>query len=71
MGKISTGSKLRDINIEIEDASCPLCGSSEETGNHLFTYCLVASRVWLYTAARCRVAPFIVYTFREIDFGAS
>ncbi|KAJ0453876.1 hypothetical protein HanIR_Chr15g0734021 [Helianthus annuus] len=53
-------------NIEIEDIVFPLCGSKEELSNHLFTSCMVASRVWHYISRWCKIALFIVHTVREL-----
>ncbi|PWA39897.1 RNA-directed DNA polymerase, eukaryota [Artemisia annua] len=37
MGRIPTASALRHINILIADVSCVLCGSADESVDHLFT----------------------------------
>ncbi|MFS7998767.1 putative reverse transcriptase zinc-binding domain-containing protein [Helianthus anomalus] len=63
MDKIPTAMALRSRNIEFEDTMCPLCGSDDETSNHLFT---LACRVWLFVARWCKVAPFAVNTVREL-----
>ncbi|XP_021991508.1 uncharacterized protein LOC110888284 [Helianthus annuus] len=66
MGKIPTGIALRGRNIEIEEVTCPLCKTSDETINHLFTSCIVVSRIWHQISIWCKVVSFIVYTVREL-----
>ncbi|KAJ0578995.1 putative reverse transcriptase zinc-binding domain-containing protein [Helianthus annuus] len=46
LNRIPTGMALRNRNIPIVDVSCPFCNSGDETVDHLFTACVVASTVW-------------------------
>ncbi|PWA48326.1 RNA-directed DNA polymerase, eukaryota [Artemisia annua] len=66
MGRIPTACALRHRNIQIVDASCVFCGDAEETVDHLFTGCILASRVWQHISSWCKVKNFFAFSFKDL-----
>ncbi|KAM0069892.1 putative RNA-directed DNA polymerase [Helianthus debilis subsp. tardiflorus] len=66
MGKIPTGDALRRRNINIEDITCPMCSSTEESADHLFTSCYVASVVWNAISNWCRIPSIFAFSCRDL-----
>ncbi|XP_021990145.1 uncharacterized protein LOC110886634 [Helianthus annuus] len=59
MGRIAIANALKTRNIDIEDDTCSMCNSSEESARHLFCFCYIAARIWHYVGTWCRVSPFV------------
>ncbi|XP_021986529.1 uncharacterized protein LOC110882962 [Helianthus annuus] len=66
MGKILTALALKNRNIDIDDVTCHMCGSREESVNHLFSKCIIASRVWHHIVLWCKVPLFVTGSVREL-----
>ncbi|KAJ0427872.1 putative RNA-directed DNA polymerase [Helianthus annuus] len=66
MGSIPTVAALKNRNIQIEDLSCTMCNSAEETVDHIFTSCSVAVRLWELIRNWCNTPPFMVFAFRDL-----
>ena len=46
MGGIPTLMSLRNRHISVVDPMCQLCGFANESVDHIFTSCMVASILW-------------------------
>ncbi|KAJ0616064.1 hypothetical protein HanIR_Chr02g0086351 [Helianthus annuus] len=44
----------------------PFCNEFEETVEHLFTACEVASRVWSEISGWCKIPPIYFFNFKDI-----
>ena len=66
MGRIPTASALRHRNIHIVDVSCVLCGSADESVDHLFTGCIFATRLWQHVSSWCRVPNIFAFSFKDL-----
>ncbi|PWA43337.1 reverse transcriptase zinc-binding domain-containing protein [Artemisia annua] len=66
MGRIPTACALRYRNIPIVDVECMLCGDAEETVDHLFTGCIIVSRVWQHISSWCKVQNFFAFSFKDL-----
>ncbi|XP_021997730.1 uncharacterized protein LOC110894812 [Helianthus annuus] len=66
MGKIPMALALKNRNIDSDDLTCHMCGSGEYIVNHLFSRCIIASRVWHHIVLWCKVPPFVTSSTREL-----
>ncbi|XP_022031724.1 uncharacterized protein LOC110932776 [Helianthus annuus] len=66
MNKIATGEALRKRNISVEDATCPLCESDEETSEHLFISCYVASNIWNGVSSWCKIPNIFAFSLSDL-----
>ncbi|PWA98427.1 toll/interleukin-1 receptor (TIR) domain-containing protein [Artemisia annua] len=66
MGRIPTACALRHRNIQIVDSSCVFCGEVEESVDHLFTGCFLASRIWQHLSSWCKVQSFFAFSFKDL-----
>ena len=66
MGRIPTASALRHRNIPIADVSCVLCGSADESVDHLFTGCIIATRLWHHISSWCKVQNIFAFSFKDL-----
>ncbi|XP_035843936.1 uncharacterized protein LOC118490414 [Helianthus annuus] len=66
MDKFPTGEALRKRNIMIEDSTCPLCGSDEETSEHLFISCSIAFIVWNGVSSWCKIPNIFVFSITDL-----
>ncbi|XP_021985967.1 uncharacterized protein LOC110882195 [Helianthus annuus] len=66
INRIPTGVALRNRNIPIVDVSCPLCNSGDETVDHLFTACVVASTVWQFVSSWCIIPSIFAFSFKDL-----
>ncbi|PWA99597.1 RNA-directed DNA polymerase, eukaryota [Artemisia annua] len=67
MGRIPTALALRHRNIPIADVSCLLCGSAEESVDHLFTGCIIASRLWQHISSWCKTQDIFAFSFKSVE----
>ncbi|XP_022041955.1 uncharacterized protein LOC110944608 [Helianthus annuus] len=68
-GKIPTGVALLKRNIHVEDTLCPLCMSDDETTEHLFLSCFIASNIWNGVSAWCKVPNIFAFSIKDLlDF---
>ncbi|XP_022015112.1 uncharacterized protein LOC110914633 [Helianthus annuus] len=65
MGKIATVDALNRRNIDVGTV-CGLCGDGEESVDHLFTSCDVASLLWAYICNWCRCANIVAFSFKDL-----
>ncbi|KAJ0557102.1 putative reverse transcriptase zinc-binding domain-containing protein [Helianthus annuus] len=68
MGRIATADALIKRNSFNGDALCPLCEDSEESAEHLFCSCLVASSVWYLISKWCKISPIFAFSIRDLTF---
>ncbi|PWA60122.1 RNA-directed DNA polymerase, eukaryota [Artemisia annua] len=66
MGRIPTATALRHRNIPIADVSCVLCGSADESVDHLFTGCIFATRLWQHISSWCNVQNIFAFSFKDL-----
>ncbi|KAI3824227.1 hypothetical protein L1987_05677 [Smallanthus sonchifolius] len=66
LNRIPTKDALRKRGIVTGDDLCPLCRSEEETVEHLFTSCLVASILWQKISMWCRIQNIFAFSFRDL-----
>ncbi|MFS7920854.1 putative NmrA-like domain, reverse transcriptase zinc-binding domain-containing protein [Helianthus anomalus] len=66
LNSIPTSLALRNRNIPIDDVSCPLCHFGDESVDHLFSSCWVASSIWQYISSWCKIPLFFVFSFKDI-----
>ncbi|XP_022040373.1 uncharacterized protein LOC110942918 [Helianthus annuus] len=66
LGKIPTKVTLKNRNVLLDDPVCPLCGSEEETVDHLFIGCHVASVVWNGISVWCKIPNIFAFTVRDL-----
>ncbi|XP_022031565.1 uncharacterized protein LOC110932546 [Helianthus annuus] len=66
MDKIPTGEALRKRNIQIEDTLCPLCRLDEETTDHLFISCYIASSVWNGVSAWYKIPNIFAFSIKDL-----
>ncbi|MFS7898995.1 putative reverse transcriptase zinc-binding domain-containing protein [Helianthus anomalus] len=60
MNKLATMDALKKRNMDNGDGACVLCGDHEETVEHLFTACGVASTIWSVVSRKKDVIQGIV-----------
>ncbi|PWA81382.1 reverse transcriptase domain, Reverse transcriptase zinc-binding domain protein [Artemisia annua] len=66
MDRIPTMTALRRRNIVVGDGFCTLCGEAEETTDHIFTACSVASGVWGGISSWCKIPPLFMFSFKDV-----
>ncbi|KAM0044066.1 putative RNA-directed DNA polymerase [Helianthus debilis subsp. tardiflorus] len=66
MDRIPTCEALRKRNIAIEDSSCPLCNSAEETVEHVFIACRVAAILWNGVSSWCKIAQVFAFSIKDL-----
>ncbi|XP_021993982.1 uncharacterized protein LOC110890666 [Helianthus annuus] len=66
MGRIPTVDALRRRGITVGDGLCSLCRSGEESADHLFISCVVASTLWQKVSHWCRIPPIFAFSIREL-----
>ncbi|MFS8015126.1 putative reverse transcriptase zinc-binding domain-containing protein [Helianthus anomalus] len=69
LDSIATGEALRKRNIQVGDSICRMCGSDEETVDHLFIGCYVASIIWNNISTWCSILNIYAFSFKDLlDF---
>ncbi|XP_022031925.1 uncharacterized protein LOC110932985 [Helianthus annuus] len=63
---IPTKEALIRRRINIQDDSCPLCGTAGETVMHLFTGCFFATDLWMAVGQWCGVWPVLAFDFKDL-----
>ncbi|XP_022030231.1 uncharacterized protein LOC110931132 [Helianthus annuus] len=66
MGRIATTDELRKRNIDVGDSGCCLCGEVNESIEHIFTGCSVASMLWSFISSWCKCQNFMIFSFRDL-----
>lgn len=66
LNRIPTMMALKSRNCDFGDLACGLCGSADETGDHLFCDCRIAMEVWNYVGSWCRLAPIFLFSRMDI-----
>ncbi|PWA86778.1 alpha carbonic anhydrase 7 [Artemisia annua] len=64
--RIPTMTALRRRNIVVGDGWCALCGEAEETTDHIFTACSVASGVWGGISSWCKISPLFMFSIKDV-----
>ncbi|XP_022041998.1 uncharacterized protein LOC110944653 [Helianthus annuus] len=65
LDRLATRVNLRR-NVDIISVMCPFCNEFEKTMKHLFTACLVATRVWAAISVWCKIPPIYIFEFKDI-----
>ncbi|KAI3807746.1 hypothetical protein L1987_23680 [Smallanthus sonchifolius] len=66
MDIIPTIAALRRRNVEVSELACSLCGAEDESTDHLFSSCIVASVIWQKVSRWCRVPNIFSFSFRDL-----
>ncbi|KAF5800838.1 putative reverse transcriptase zinc-binding domain-containing protein [Helianthus annuus] len=66
MGKIATREALIKRQIHVEDSVCPLCNSEEESADHLFISCYVASVIWNAVSSWCKIPCIFAFSIKDL-----
>ncbi|XP_022024771.1 uncharacterized protein LOC110925113 [Helianthus annuus] len=66
MDRIATVDALSRRNIDVGSSLCGLCGDGEESVDHLFTSCSVASMLWTYIINWCKCHNMVIFSFRDL-----
>ncbi|XP_021991841.1 uncharacterized protein LOC110888633 [Helianthus annuus] len=66
MGRIATVDALARRNCFNGDESCVLCGDGQETADHLFRSCAVASEVWFLVSRWCKISPIFAFSLEDL-----
>ncbi|KAJ0482795.1 putative reverse transcriptase zinc-binding domain-containing protein [Helianthus annuus] len=66
IGRLPTLMALRSKDVHVGSVVCKLCGSEEESSEHLFTSCFFASHVWQAVAAWCKVSPIYAFSIKDL-----
>ncbi|KAI3742186.1 hypothetical protein L1987_59866 [Smallanthus sonchifolius] len=66
MDKIPTGAALKKRNVQLGDSLCPLCSSVEETSEHIFIACHVASIIWNGISSWCKIPNIFAFSIKDL-----
>ncbi|XP_022041313.1 uncharacterized protein LOC110943890 [Helianthus annuus] len=66
MNKVLTAEALRKRNVGIRDTTCPLCHSEDESADHLFIGCFIASTVWSGVSSWCNIPNIFALSIRDL-----
>ncbi|KAM0042262.1 putative reverse transcriptase zinc-binding domain-containing protein [Helianthus debilis subsp. tardiflorus] len=66
MNKIATLMALKSRHIGVEDTVCGLCGDGDESVDHLFTSCYMATMIWLHISNWCMIQNLVVFSFKDL-----
>ncbi|XP_021980221.1 uncharacterized protein LOC110876358 [Helianthus annuus] len=66
LNRIPTADALRTRGVQVGNGSCPLCNSGDETVDHLFTSCVVASILWQKVSRWCGLSPIFAFSVKDI-----
>ncbi|KAJ0724140.1 putative reverse transcriptase zinc-binding domain-containing protein [Helianthus annuus] len=66
MDRIPTMWALRRRNIMVGDGRCVFCGDVDETTDHIFTTCRLASGVWSGIASWCNLSPNYLFSISDV-----
>ncbi|XP_022023438.1 uncharacterized protein LOC110923684 [Helianthus annuus] len=66
MDRIPTSESLKKRDVQIGDSLCPMCNSVEETSEHLFIACHVASIVWNEINLWCKIPNIFAFSLKDL-----
>ncbi|KAJ0896378.1 putative reverse transcriptase zinc-binding domain-containing protein [Helianthus annuus] len=66
LDSIATGEALRKRNIQVADSLCRSCGSDEETVDHFFIGCFVATNVWNGISTWCSIPNIFAFSIKDL-----
>ncbi|PWA53679.1 RNA-directed DNA polymerase, eukaryota [Artemisia annua] len=66
LGGIPTSVSLSRRHIQVADTICKICESADESVDHLFTSCMVASVVWQGISQWCKVPNIYAFSFSDL-----
>ncbi|KAJ0578957.1 putative reverse transcriptase zinc-binding domain-containing protein [Helianthus annuus] len=66
MDRVPTALALMKRNIDIGDPVCPLCNSEEESADHVFLACFVASMVWQGISVWCKIPSIFAFSLKDL-----
>ncbi|KAJ0435839.1 putative reverse transcriptase zinc-binding domain-containing protein [Helianthus annuus] len=66
MDRVPTALALLKRNVDIGDPVCPLCNSEEESADHVFLACFVASTVWQGISVWCKIPNIFAFFLKDL-----
>lgn len=66
LDRIQTTTALMRRNCITPSTLCGLCDEEEETVDHLFCHCVVASQVWFRIGRWCKTTPLFMFTVKDL-----
>ncbi|PWA77373.1 RNA-directed DNA polymerase, eukaryota, Nucleotide-binding alpha-beta plait domain protein [Artemisia annua] len=66
LGGIPTSVSLMKRHVPVADPICQLCGFADESVDHIFTSCLVASVLWQGISQWCKVPYIYAFSFGDL-----
>ncbi|KAF5771848.1 putative reverse transcriptase zinc-binding domain-containing protein [Helianthus annuus] len=66
LDRLATKVNLKRRNVDIPSVMCPFYDEYEESVDHLFTACSLASRVWTAVSAWCNIPPIFAFAFKDL-----
>ncbi|XP_022004462.1 uncharacterized protein LOC110902028 [Helianthus annuus] len=57
---------LKKRNIDKGDGTCVLCGDQDESVEHLFTACGVASTIWSVVSLWCKIPHILAFSVKDL-----
>ncbi|XP_076909897.1 uncharacterized protein LOC143567303 [Bidens hawaiensis] len=66
LNRLPTSEMLIKRNINVESTLCLLCGSGEDTIDHILSGCLVSSLVWQQISVWCRIPQIFAFSSKDI-----
>ena len=66
MDRIPTRLALVRRGVNIQDVSCVLCDTGDESSMHTFTGCGITVIVWSFVERWCRLEPIIVFDVKDL-----
>ncbi|XP_022018943.2 uncharacterized protein LOC110918975 [Helianthus annuus] len=66
LNKIATVEALHRRNIQVQDDRCGLCNEGDDSVDHIFCSCYVASVVWGFISRWCSIQNLYFFSFKDI-----
>ncbi|XP_021985842.1 uncharacterized protein LOC110882050 [Helianthus annuus] len=66
MDRVPTTDALKRRNVIVGDSRCILCNFEEETAEHMFTACYIASNVWQGISSWCKIPSIYAFSIKDL-----
>ncbi|KAM0042518.1 putative reverse transcriptase zinc-binding domain-containing protein [Helianthus debilis subsp. tardiflorus] len=66
MNRLPTLDTLKRRNIQVDSSTCIICGTNEETVEHILIGCRVANVVWSFVSSWSKVPPIFGISVRDL-----
>ncbi|KAF5807675.1 putative RNA-directed DNA polymerase [Helianthus annuus] len=66
INKLATMDALQKRNIPGIDMRCVMCGDEDESAEHLFTSCCVATVIWQQVCRWCNIPNMVVFSIKDL-----